>query len=66
MYLCAVARLRFNTSLNAPYFLLPLVLNTRYTLVPPKNLSRGISEPQKTHRPFLYSISVFFTYTMNV
>ena len=47
---------------------LPLVLNTRYTSVPPKNLSRGIiSEPRKKpHRPILYTISVLFTYTMNV
>ena len=34
--------------LNSFLFVLPLVLNTHYILVPPKNLSRGISEPRKT------------------
>ena len=37
------------TLINHTQKLLPLVLNTHYTSVPPKNLSRGISEPQKNH-----------------
>ena len=43
--------------------ILPLVLNTRYTSVPPKNLSsRGISEPRKNHIGPFCIILVYFSH----
>ena len=49
--------------ISASHFqVLPVVLSTRYTSVPPKTLSKGISEPRKTHIGPFCIVLVYFSH----